>query len=277
MNKIQKITQDEMLQALHRSGYIMESEVSNLLSELGFFVETNQVITDQNSGKSREIDLIAEYYDWSEEKSKNNVSTKLRFVFEIKNNNLPLVLLTKFKPSPNSNLIIEGLKEFISNPLDSSYPYWEGSHGKIIDDFSSVYTQYCSFQRKKSDDELMALHPTEVYEGLSKITQYCEEELEMWNSLKRDKYFRHWLCLPVLLINKELYELSDDKLNEVNCSVLAYNYHFNRYPTTSYVFVVTKKGLPEFLDKMTRIESEISKQMKLVANKNKVKETNKTR
>ena len=53
-----KITEEEMLAALSRSGYLLESEVSAALTNLGFFIETNQVIQDPETGKSREIDLL---------------------------------------------------------------------------------------------------------------------------------------------------------------------------------------------------------------------------
>jgi hypothetical protein len=56
-----EITKEEMLEALNRSGYLMESEIASMLAEFGFFIETNQVIEDKFTGKSREIDLLAEY------------------------------------------------------------------------------------------------------------------------------------------------------------------------------------------------------------------------
>ncbi len=56
---------DEMIDAIKRSGYLLESLISKYLSQSGFFVESNQVIVDPYTGKSREIDLVAEYHDWN--------------------------------------------------------------------------------------------------------------------------------------------------------------------------------------------------------------------
>ena len=44
-------------------------------------------------------------------------------------------------------------------------------------------------------------------------------------------------------------ELSEKKLIKVESSILVYKYHFNKEPKMAYVFVVTKKGFPEFMKK----------------------------
>ena len=95
------IEKSEMMDTLNRSGYLLESEISTFLANQGFFVETNQVIEDPVTGKSREIDLIAEYYEYKKERSSYKCASKIHFVFEIKNNVSPLVLLTQFSFSPN--------------------------------------------------------------------------------------------------------------------------------------------------------------------------------
>ena len=95
-----EITEQEILESLERSGYLLESEVAKMLSERGFFIESNQVIEDQYSGKSREIDLTAEYYNYKKENVGFKTASKIRFVFEIKNNLFPIVLLTKWEFSP---------------------------------------------------------------------------------------------------------------------------------------------------------------------------------
>lgn len=67
--KSAKITTKEMLDALNRSGYLLESEISRILDDAGFFIESNQVVEDPITGKSREIDLVAEYYVYDKERS----------------------------------------------------------------------------------------------------------------------------------------------------------------------------------------------------------------
>jgi hypothetical protein len=86
MKQTQDISADEMLEALSRSGYLLEAEISRKLRELDFFVETNLVIEDPITGKSREIDIAAEYYDWNSPSIGVRAKAKIEFVFEVKNN-----------------------------------------------------------------------------------------------------------------------------------------------------------------------------------------------
>jgi len=264
------ITKKEMLDALDRSGYLLESKIAKDLSQSGFFIESNQVIEDPVTGKNREIDLTAEYY--SENKFLEfKIFPKIKFVFEIKNNIFPVVLLTDFEFSPNI-IPEEGLKEALTIPLGINYPWYDSFYKEIIYNRKPLmYTQYCSFHKKKSNDELMALHPDSLYEGLSKITHYCEQMIKLYDQnlvykasekiRKQEKYLRHRLFIPILLINDDLYELRNEKLIKVESSILMYNYHFNKEPKIANVFVVTKKGYKKFIKEMLEIENIVGEKM----------------
>jgi hypothetical protein len=263
------ITEEEMLEALNKSGNLMESEIASILAEFGFFFESNQVIEDKYTGKSREIDLIAEYYNYKEENSEYNTASRIKFIFEIKNNLISIVLLTKWESSPN----IEdwtGLKEALNIPEKINYDWYDSYNKRLIQNNKKIFTQYCSFQKKKANDELMALHPNNIHEGLSKITQYSEEMVKLYDkdllyektdSDYKDEFFRHFLFMPVLLINDELFEFQDNKLQQVDSSILVYNYHFDKKPKMAYVFVVTTKGFPKFIERMIKIDKEVEEIM----------------
>ena len=268
MKKSIKISEKEMLDALNRSGYLLEAEISRILAEAGFFIETNQVIDDPITGKSREIDLIAEYFNYDEALSSFNVAANVYYVFEIKNNLFPVILLTQFEFTPR----IEdwtGLKEALTVPEGLIYEDWhEGFYEYLIRSKKPpIYTQYCSFQKKKENDKLMALHPDNIHSGLAKITQYCEEMVKMYDTdliyenPNKDKYFRHFLFLPILLINDDLYELKKDGLERVDSSILVYNYHYDKDPKMAYIFVVTKKGFPIFMKSMMELEDKVERRM----------------
>lgn len=70
-------TKEEMLKCLERSGYCLEGRLVKALDALGFFVETNQAHFDERSGKSREIDLVAESYRHVEGGHRTCVKTNL--------------------------------------------------------------------------------------------------------------------------------------------------------------------------------------------------------
>ncbi|MDB5281305.1 MAG: hypothetical protein JWO06_380 [Bacteroidota bacterium] len=263
MDKLE-ISEKEMMEALNRSGYLLESEISKILSEAGFFIQTNQVIKDTITGKDREIDLIAEYYEHKEQRHINKCCSKIHFVFEMKNNSAPIVLLTDFEYSPNID-DWDGLKERVTVPENIRYDTYDAFYEQIIHSKKySIYTQYCSFQRKKANEELMALHPDNIHDGLSKITQYCEEIIE--GKEYRDDYLRHFLYLPILLIRDDLYELHHSKenkrsLKKVDSSILVYNYYAHEEPSMAYVFVVTRKGFSRFMTDILELENKIELEM----------------
>jgi hypothetical protein len=237
------------------------------LSKSGFIVENSQVIIDPFTGKSREIDLTAEFFNYRERTSKTKCVSKVRFVFEIKNNSAPIVLLTEFEHSPNLEDWL-GLKRWETIPEGMENIYHEGYWDKLIQEKrGSIFTQYCSFQRKKANDELMALHPDNIHSGLSKITQFCEETIDRKDKKEsKNGYFRDFIYLPVLLISEDLYELrhsesNKPELTKVESSIMVYNYHYKNQASMAYVFVVTKKGFPDFMNSMLKVEEQIETDM----------------
>jgi len=258
-----KVTEVEMIEALKRSGYLLESEISSILANSGFFVESNQVIQDPVTGKSREIDLLAEYYEYRKTASDLKCSSSIKFVFEMKNNLFPIALLTRFENSPNTEAWT-GLKESLNLPegvmYDSHLSFYENL---IVEANGPIFTQYCSFHKKKSTDDLMALHPDNIHTGLMKIVQYCEEQMEIYDTSriydpedggKVGDYFRHHLYLPILLISDDLYEFHEGELEKKESSILVYNYHYKGEPQMAYVFVVTRSGFEGFMEKMVKLE-----------------------
>lgn len=254
------LDEKEIIDALKRSGYLLESEISKKLIDAGFFVETNQAIKDPFTGKSREVDLIAEYNEFSKESLELNCATKIKFVFEIKNNNAPIVLLTEFKSSPNIDEF-EALKEYVTIPENIRYaldPY----RNKLLKN-RSIFTQYCSFQRKNSSSELMALHPDNIHSGISKINQFCDEEIGEREIIeKAHGYLRHFIYLPILLISDDLFELTFSEqdipeLRKVDSSILVYNYQIDGIPSMTYIFVITKSGFPDFMNSMVELQRNV--------------------
>jgi hypothetical protein len=256
INKIkEKFSQQEILESLSRSGYLFESEITKYLVDIGFFVQSNIASLDPTTGKNREIDLFAEFYSgYDEERFKDKIVSLARFVFEIKNNDSPLVLMTRHTFSPNEE-IYNGFKEARTIPDSLKNIYYSGYYEVLFlsEKEKKLFTQYCSFSKKKNE-ELMAHHPENVYSAFQKITYFCEEKIESWKdpTLGKDDYFRNILYLPVLLIKEDLYECeiikgNRNKLKKVECSRLVFNYHFKDKPRTSIIYVVTKKGLKNFL------------------------------
>lgn len=268
MEPSNKISEKEIIESIKRSGYLLESQITKELVKKGFFVESNITSFDPLTNKSREIDLQAEYnYDWIG-KADQKAAARTKFIFEIKNNNFPLVLLTTFEYSPDS-FIWNGLKTYQTFPpkVQDIYfsSYYEVLFGK---DKKQMFTQYCSFSKKKNE-ELMAHHPDNIYSSLSKLTMYCEECAESnKNNLanSEEKYFRNFLYLPILLINDDLYQLEliendTTKLTKVDYSRLVFNYHYKQRHCSSIVYVITKHGLDLLLNEILEAEKVVETEM----------------
>jgi len=253
-----EITTKDMLEAINRSGYLLESQISEWLIASGFFVVPNQVIKDSLTGKSREIDLLAErFLDGGD----NKVAAVIKFVFEIKNNPFPMVLAT------NSPYIDSygGLKEYISPKIESSISIENTFYELLISEKKeNIFNQYFSFKRKKdgaNNSELMAWHPDDFHEGLIKIVQHCDEELEFFTNKSDDNYLRDFLFMPVLLLGGQLLELTikkgKPKFKNVKMSKLMYNYHRNDENKSAIIWVVTKDGLSDFISEMSKTEERV--------------------
>ncbi len=260
-----KVNFDEtkILEALSRSGYLFESEISKNLTTKGYFVESNKSIIDKLTGKSREIDLIAEYDKGFDRDYSQKCSSKIILAFEIKNNSSPLILLTEYQNSINDE-IWEAIKSFVTIPNGLEYYNFDLSESFIYHN-PALFTQYCSFQEKKGSKDLMASHPDNIHSGIQKITQYCQEQVNLVED-DENNYLRHWIYLPVLLISEELYELRLDennipKISKTEEATLIYNYHHNNEPSSCLVKIVTKLGLDSFLNSMLLLENNIESNM----------------
>src|SRR4051794_16916928 len=115
---------DEIADCLRRSGYLLESRLVSTLAKAQFFVEPNAAVLDRRTGKSREIDLLAEYFDYDPDRPKISVLT--RFAIEAINNFLPIVLLSPSPRSPNVELADPRWATTPNpNPFDVDIEVWQ--------------------------------------------------------------------------------------------------------------------------------------------------------
>lgn len=266
-----KPTKDELIEAISRSGYLLESKIIIQLMKLELVVESNLAYLDTITQKSREIDVVASFHPNSEILSEYYLSSQIKLIIEIKNNTLPLVLMSKLPNSPDIP-IWNGVKEYITYP--SPYDKFKEVKYELFEleeEFHSrnLYTQYCSFQPKKGSNELMAFHPNNLYESINKICFYTDSIIEDLNSRTKEKdlFYRNFKYIPTLLIKEDLYELEVDEeginpiLQEVEESKLLFNYHFKGEPKNAVIQVITIKGLDKFIEKMRRTKEKIQSLM----------------
>jgi len=88
-------TEEEIVRAVERSGYLMEQDVASKFENLGYFVETNTAYEDKDEGKSRELDVKAFKRIAFDEDRK--ISAAVEFLVECKNNSSATVFIGRNK------------------------------------------------------------------------------------------------------------------------------------------------------------------------------------
>jgi hypothetical protein len=249
-----RVTLDEVRECLERSGYLLESRLVRSLTSEGYFVEPNQVIRDRRTGKAREIDLIAEYFNYHPERQK--VAVKTYFVVEAINNRFPFVLLTErpYTPSADFESYIKFACTPEPNPFTNAFDVYEEKGA----DWNSLFSQYCVITTKRGDKELMATHPHDVYGSLLKLAEYVEDEIEVWASregVEYDQYWRMFFWQPMLVLSGQLlsaYFQEDGamELRETSIGRLEFNWHAEDENRTTVIEILTEEC---FLKRLTAV------------------------
>jgi hypothetical protein len=201
-----EVTDEILLECLMRSGYLLESRLVRSLAEEDFFVEPNKVIIDSKTGKSREIDIVTEYFD--SEVNKGGVSVKTGFVIEAINNKYPFVLMTQRPFHPDSP--IGESHKYITTCIPGESGFFDVViQSKKNPIRNNVFTQYSAITRKKNGKELMAHHSDDVYNSFVKMKEYCCDEISQWDEFESpSKYYRIHSWQPILVLQNELKVLN---------------------------------------------------------------------
>ena len=184
---VAKISIKQMKDAIQKSGYLLEQRVEPILTEEGYFVQTNPVFPDLETGKSREIDISALSAFRVYKKGYNFIFPTL--LCECENNSQPIAFFTKESPISFlhhqevrvSGIPIKFWKEggYISlsefTGMERFHHYCKGA----------VATQYCTFQLKKDKSSWIAFHSEEQHDTFNSLIKALEYEV--------GKHFEGWV------------------------------------------------------------------------------------
>lgn len=256
-----EISTKEMKKAIQRSGYLLEQRVEPILTEAGYFAETNQVFPDPDTGKSREIDISAISATQIYRKGYNFIFPVL--LCECENNSQPIVFFTK--ESPISFLHHQEVKV-------SGIPvqFWEKDGYISLSEFTGmekfhhyckgkITTQYCTFHLKKDKSSWIALHSDNqhnTFNSLIKVVEYrISEHYEGWvlpdecvkESINIQIYY------PLVILQGDLYtaSLKNNTLSLLKATHIQFRKEFflprvNEVKTYQ-INVITEKYLPNYL------------------------------
>jgi len=223
-------------------------------------------VRDPRTGKSREIDLIAEYYDRNT--NHEGAYVKTYFVVEVINNRFPFVLLTQRPSSPNEDF--ENYVKFACTPEPNEFY----AHFDVYEDRqperSKLFSQFCVLTPKRGEKkELMASHSEDLYSSFQKVAEYIDDELTSWaemEGLAEDTIWRMFFWHPMLILGGQLVAATTNKdgtteLHETQAGFIEFNWHAGDERRTTVIEVATANA---FLDRLSAIvESDARMQEKL--------------
>lgn len=263
----EKITNDEMNEALLRSGYLLESRLLKILSDFDYTLHPNDVYPDPSTNKSREIDIFGisprQVVTLSLDR-KLIVDIQHNIIIECSNNPQPAVF---FRRTDKKKFTIFGKFKFNKieqepneNSTSADFEFHTFTTESNLFHYNNFQrcSQYCSFALKKSSTnnkkEWFATHPDGLHDVFNKLYDFVNHTFQSnqdWiqTGVKNDDVYAN-LYFPVIVLQGDLYEAieEDGKVNltKVNHTI----YEFIRYENDSRVLlidIITEEYFPEYI------------------------------
>jgi hypothetical protein len=255
-NKI--ITKDEIIAAINSSGYLIEQRIEQILARQGYFIQTSDAYLDDETDKSREVDLTAQKVFKVMGDQEHRVSTNL--IIECENNQQPVVF---FKNSQSSVFDYNEIKYsgtpsnvFVDRktvPIDEYLGFSDFHHYK----HAYNYTQYCSFQQKKDNTKWLALHLDTQHDSFTNLIKSTEFKRRTYynNYVKplegRENFINLHFFYPILVLQGGIIEAYQGKdeliLNDIPFLLFRKQIIKNQDPASYKIAVVTEGFLPQYL------------------------------
>ncbi|MGD0460961.1 MAG: hypothetical protein ABSB74_00590 [Tepidisphaeraceae bacterium] len=267
-----QISDDELRNALIRSGYLLETRVARVFQDRSTYVEPSSVYLDPTGEASRELDVFA--MDGTE-------VSNIGYIFSVHlvecvNNPQPFALFTYtaahleyFAPQ---RLHYAGLPIKIHNrkrelPL---LEFLAGSKGIPLHYKSgTVATQYCSFKRKaKNDKEWMAFHEDAHFGSIHALCSAVEHRAKLYydgfrrgpkEKLNIEFYY------PILVLQGPLLTVKqtpDFHISPAEHAGLLQTTFFGQREQSYQIDVVTEEYLPSLLDTIRQEQQTIAEMIR---------------
>jgi hypothetical protein len=173
----------EIMEALQRSGYLLEQRLCPIIEKCGFSVTPNEQYQDQDTGKSREIDIKALSVRELNEEFNHCLFTEL--LAECKNNLYPVVFFSQKESVPDwmAPAVFTGQPEVVFENATSQWKTPISSHVRFDTFHHSANPQWIArqFCRLKKDKGKWITSHDDLYssvESLVKATIYFVEEFK---------------------------------------------------------------------------------------------------
>jgi hypothetical protein len=253
-----KITEAEACAALKRSGYLLEHRVETALRRKGWYVEANAAYEDNETQKSRELDIYAiKGARVSRAYPDDCLFTSV--LVECINNPQPVAFLTK-RP------VLKGwIIDDIKGTFDPEEVSIEGNSVNIGDLLKiasyhhycrgRVATQFCSFSFKSDKKEWMALHDDVHFNAFGALTKALEYRFTQFEQTA-GTYVNWEFINPVLVAQGDLLDVRTEgraiSLKRTEHVKYRRSVVWKGYERGYVVDVVTERAFPSFISMLER-------------------------
>jgi hypothetical protein len=274
------IARSEIVDALHRSGYLIEHRVEAVLREQGYHVAANTSYPDPVTRKLRELDVSATggypvgsnkkdfLFDMLLIECVNNpqplaffmkeAQAKFIHVYDIILSGLPAYIPGK---GSNKNNVVNRIASFLN--LEDFHHYCEGQ----------IATQYCSFSPKRGTNptEWMASHDEAHFESFGKLCAAVNHDIENHyaNTIPviNDR-INLQIYYPILVVGGQMIGIESGGVgDEVQIKEADHIHYIQSYLLQGkqidyHIDVVTEKYLPRLICAIHKETREIIKRLK---------------
>jgi len=162
----QKISVQELKKTIMKSGYLIEQRVEHIIEKKGYYVQANTVFRDEETGKSREIDLEALAGIQIYRKGHNFLFPYI--ICECENNSQPVVFFQR-------EIFFDFTFHYEVKCSGIPVKFWEKDGFVSLSEFMGLEkfhhyckgpfsTQYCTFKWVKKKKSWIAKHTDEQHE-----------------------------------------------------------------------------------------------------------------
>ncbi|PJZ29629.1 hypothetical protein [Leptospira kmetyi] len=265
-----------ILEALTHSGYLFEQEIANIFRDLDFEVLTNWAYEDKDTGKSREVDILARTHKYIE-KDKKKILINIEVIAECKNNTNPIVLIgnkevrRKYSPALMKLILfpkqavqiqIEQKSGAISWITESIYRYSKVIENHYYNSDKTISYQFAKITRKGQKWE--AIHDN-IYDAMIlPIVDALENRIALhYASIKKANIIS--VLVPIIVLKNHLYyvECSEEipAIYEVDEQLFERSISSKSHEGNYVIQFIKSEALKKF------IENEINEFVSKLANK----------
>lgn len=222
-------TNQEIMDAIKASGYLMEQNVATVLEKLGFTVQTNVPFQDPDEQKSREVDVLSTKEIYANDEYRIQVGVEL--ICECKNSASPFVFIGRAKNSydylhipseyifPTNDYTLERINEagnLESRVPVSAFEYFELSKRHYYFQHGQKAVQFCKLLRQdtskkqtnRTGNKWQAGH-FEIYNSIVypiiKATGYRQAQLFELLRHPTNSWKFIALYFPIVVVNNSLF------------------------------------------------------------------------